>query len=95
MSLPDVRRPLEPLWRGLLVYRVLTLVSASVVVLVSLDEYAAPAGAVGVLVAMAATSVGNQCRRVPQPFGWYSPNPSPAAPRPGRMSIRIGRREGG
>ena len=30
----DPERPLEPLWRGLLVYRVLALVSAGVVVLV-------------------------------------------------------------
>jgi signal transduction histidine kinase len=50
----DVDRPLEPLWRGLLVYRVLTLLSAGVVVLLSLDEYAAPAGALGVLAVMAA-----------------------------------------
>jgi signal transduction histidine kinase len=48
-----VERPLEPLWRGLLVYRVLTLVSAAVVALVALDEYAAPAGLVAALAAMA------------------------------------------
>ncbi|MGH3568345.1 MAG: MacS family sensor histidine kinase [Pseudonocardia sp.] len=54
MRTPDVHRPLEPLWRGLIVYRVLTLVSAVVVVLISLDEYAAPGGAIGVLVAMVA-----------------------------------------
>ncbi|MFC7659517.1 DUF5931 domain-containing protein [Pseudonocardia benzenivorans] len=44
-------RPLEPLWRGLLVYRVLTLVSTSVFVLVSLREYAHPLGA-GLVVAV-------------------------------------------
>ncbi|WP_300010632.1 DUF5931 domain-containing protein [Pseudonocardia sp.] len=50
---PDMVRPIEPLWRGLLVYRVLTLLSAAAVVLYSLDDYALPAGAVAVLVAMA------------------------------------------
>ncbi len=50
---PDMVRPIEPLWRGLLVYRVLTLLSAAGVVLYSLDEYAVPAGAIAVLVLMA------------------------------------------
>lgn len=61
MTLPgaDVEHPLEPLWRGLLVYRVLTLVSASAGVLASLGEYATPAGAVAVLVAMAAWTAGS------------------------------------
>lgn len=45
-------RALEPLWRGLLVYRVLTLVSAVAVVLAGLDAYARPAGAVAVQVVM-------------------------------------------
>lgn len=49
-----VERPLEPLWRGLVVYRVLALISAAVVVLRSLDEYARPGGAQAVLAAMAA-----------------------------------------
>ncbi|MGD9985235.1 MacS family sensor histidine kinase [Pseudonocardia sp.] len=44
-------RPLEPLWRGLLVYRVLTLVSTSVFVLMSVREYAYPAAA-GLVVAV-------------------------------------------
>ncbi|ODU03345.1 MAG: histidine kinase [Pseudonocardia sp. SCN 72-86] len=44
-------RPLEPLWRGLLVYRVLTLVSTSIFVLVSLREYAHPLAA-GLVVAV-------------------------------------------
>lgn len=44
-------RPLEPLWRGLLVYRVLTLVSTSVFVLVSVREYAHPLAA-GLVVAV-------------------------------------------
>jgi signal transduction histidine kinase len=48
----DVERPLEPLWRGLLVYRVLTLVSAGAVLLWSLGDYARPAAAVAVLAAM-------------------------------------------
>jgi signal transduction histidine kinase len=49
----DVERPLEALWRGLLVYRVLTCVSAASVALYSLGEFASPAGAVGVLAVMA------------------------------------------
>ncbi|MGQ0573117.1 MAG: MacS family sensor histidine kinase [Pseudonocardia sp.] len=55
MSSPvsTVEQPLEPLWRGLVVYRALTLASAAVVVLVSLDEYASPAGALAVLATMA------------------------------------------
>jgi hypothetical protein len=49
-----VDEPLEPLWRGLLVYRGLTLLSAGVVVLLTLDEFAAPVGAVVVLAVMTA-----------------------------------------
>ena len=49
----DPERPLEPLWRGLLVYRVLALLSAGVVVLVGLPQYRSAAGAVAVLVVMA------------------------------------------
>jgi signal transduction histidine kinase len=49
----DPERPLEPLWRGLLVYRVLALVSAGVVVIAALPEYRSPGGAVAVLVVMA------------------------------------------
>jgi signal transduction histidine kinase len=49
-----VERPLEPLWRGLLVYRVLALLSAAAAVLLSLADYASPGGAVAVLVVMAA-----------------------------------------
>jgi signal transduction histidine kinase len=64
----DAERPLEPLWRGLLVYRVLTLLSSAAGVLFFLDEYASPAGAVAVLVAMttwtAGTGYGYLCRRV-------------------------------
>ena len=48
----DPQQPLEPLWRGLLVYRVLALVSTAVVVLGSLIEYRSAAGAVAVLVVM-------------------------------------------
>jgi signal transduction histidine kinase len=47
-----VDRPLEPLWRGLLVYRGLTLVSSVAVALFRLGEFAHPLGAVAVLVAM-------------------------------------------
>lgn len=53
----EVEAALEPLWRGLLVYRVLTLVSSTVVVLVTLDGYAAPAGALAVQTVMAAWTV--------------------------------------
>jgi signal transduction histidine kinase len=49
-----VDRPLEPLWRGLLVYRGLTLVSSVAVALYHLGEYAHPLGAVAVLVVMVA-----------------------------------------
>ncbi|MBA3907690.1 MAG: histidine kinase [Pseudonocardiales bacterium] len=49
-----VDRPLEPLWRGLLVYRGLTLVSAVAVALFHLGEYAHPLGAVAVLAVMVA-----------------------------------------
>ncbi len=61
MTVPgaDVEQPLEPLWRGLLVYRVLTLVSAAAVVLLSLDDYASPPGAVAVLVVMIAWTGGS------------------------------------
>ncbi len=45
-------RPLEPLWRGLLVYRVLTLGSAAFLVLRDLDAYASPIGAVVVQLVM-------------------------------------------
>ncbi len=51
-TVPDQDRPLEPLWRGLLVYRVLALLSAGVVVLSALGEYRSPAGAVAVLAVM-------------------------------------------
>ena len=49
-----VDRPLEPLWRGLLVYRGLTLASAIAVALYRLGEYAHPVGVVVVLGAMTA-----------------------------------------
>ncbi|HEX3258578.1 MAG TPA: DUF5931 domain-containing protein, partial [Pseudonocardia sp.] len=44
-----VDRPLEPLWRGLLVDRVLTLLSAIAVALYRLGDYAHPLGVVAVL----------------------------------------------
>ena len=49
-----VDRPLEPLWRGLLVYRGLTLVSAIAVALYRLGDYAHPVGVVVVLGVMTA-----------------------------------------
>ncbi len=70
MTRPDVERPLEPLWRGMLVYRVLTLLSSATGVLLSLGEYASPGGAVAVLVAMAAWTAGTgyaYLRRQPGP----------------------------
>lgn len=48
----EIDRPLLPLWRGLAVYRGLTLVSAVVVALVQLDRFAHPVAAVVVLVGM-------------------------------------------
>jgi signal transduction histidine kinase len=61
-----VEEPLEPLWRGLVVYRVLTLVSAGVVTVLSLDGYARPGIAVAVLAVMvvwtAATAWGYALR---------------------------------
>lgn len=54
-----VTEPLEPLWRGLLVYRVLALLSAGVVVLHAIGDYRSPAGALAVLVVMVGwTAVG-------------------------------------
>ena len=47
-----VDRPLEPLWRGLLVYRGLTLASAIAVALYRLHDYAHPVGVLVVLAAM-------------------------------------------
>jgi signal transduction histidine kinase len=49
-----VDRPLEPLWRGVLVYRGLTLVSAIAVALYRLGDYARPVGVVAVLAVMTA-----------------------------------------
>ncbi|HVL84192.1 MAG TPA: DUF5931 domain-containing protein [Pseudonocardia sp.] len=54
MTVPqaDVEQPLEPLWRALLVYRVLTLLLAVAVALWALDRFASPVGAIVVLAAM-------------------------------------------
>jgi signal transduction histidine kinase len=65
----DVEHPLEPLWRGMLVYRALTLVSSVAGVLLSLDEYASPAGAVGVLVAMVGWTAGSGYAYLRRPAG--------------------------
>ena len=48
----DMGRPLEPLWRGFLVFRVLTLVGAVVVVLSRLDQFAQPVFAAAVCAVM-------------------------------------------
>jgi signal transduction histidine kinase len=77
----DMERPLVPLWRGLLVYRVLALLSASAVVLYTLREFASPVGAVAVLVVMAAWTVLS---------GYvYAGGSLPGVPRdrPGRVAI--------
>jgi signal transduction histidine kinase len=75
----DVEHPLEPLWRGMLVYRVLTLVSSAIGVLLSLDAYASRAGAVGVLVVMAAWTGGS---------GYvYLRRPAAADERRGRLAV--------
>jgi signal transduction histidine kinase len=65
----DVEHPLEPLWRGMLVYRVLTLVSAVAGVLLSLGEYASRWGTVAVLVAMAAWTAGSGYAYLRRPAG--------------------------
>ncbi|MHA6627604.1 MacS family sensor histidine kinase [Pseudonocardia sichuanensis] len=81
MTLPgaDVEHPLEPLWRGMLVYRVLTLLSSAAGVLLSLDAYASGAGAVGVLVVMAAWTAGS---------GYvYLRRPAAADERRGRLAV--------
>jgi signal transduction histidine kinase len=65
----DVEQPLEPLWRGMLVYRVLTLVSAVAGVLLSLDEFASRAGAIAVLVVMAAWTAGSGYVYLRRPAG--------------------------
>jgi signal transduction histidine kinase len=49
----DTERPLEPLWRGLLVYRALTLLSSVAVAVFTFDQFAVPAGVAGVLAVMA------------------------------------------
>ncbi|GAA3097810.1 DUF5931 domain-containing protein [Pseudonocardia yunnanensis] len=77
----DMERPLVPLWRGLLVYRVLALLSASAVVLYTLREFASPVGAVAVLVVMAAWTVLSGHA--------YAGGSLPGVPtgRPGRVAI--------
>jgi signal transduction histidine kinase len=65
----DIEHPLEPLWRGMVVYRVLTLVSSAAAVLLSLADYASPAGAVGVLVAMVAWTAGSGYGYLRRPAG--------------------------
>ena len=49
----DPDQPLLPLWRGLIVYRVLTLLSAIAVALWTINAFARPAAAVAVLAVMA------------------------------------------
>lgn len=71
MTLPgsDVEHPFEPLWRGMLVYRVLTLVSAAAGVLLSLDDYASRAGALAVLAAMVAWTAASGYLYLRRPVG--------------------------
>ncbi|MDQ4117938.1 MAG: DUF5931 domain-containing protein, partial [Actinomycetota bacterium] len=51
-TLDDVEHPLEPFWRGVIAFRLLTLVAVIGVTLYHLGGYARPYGAVAVLVAM-------------------------------------------
>lgn len=51
-TLDDVEHPLEPFWRGVIAFRLLTLVTVIAVSLYHLGGYARPLGAVAVLVAM-------------------------------------------
>ena len=51
-TLDDVEHPLEPFWRGVIAYRLLTLVTVIGVTLYHLGGYARPYGALGVLVVM-------------------------------------------
>ncbi|GAA2903819.1 DUF5931 domain-containing protein [Pseudonocardia halophobica] len=51
-TLIDVERPLEPLWRGVVVYRVLTLVTVIGVSAFHMSDYASPLGAGLVLAVM-------------------------------------------
>ncbi|MGH3587440.1 MAG: DUF5931 domain-containing protein, partial [Pseudonocardia sp.] len=69
MPLPDVERPLEPLWRGMLVYRGLTLLSAVAGVLLTLGGFASPAGAVAVLAVMVAWTAGSGYAYLRRPGG--------------------------
>ncbi|MGI5125390.1 MacS family sensor histidine kinase [Pseudonocardia sp. CA-107938] len=73
----DLGRPLEPLWRGLLVYRVLTVVGAVGVVLARLDEYAQPVAAVVVCGAMVVwtgvTGLAYLGTGAPRRRGWVAP----------------------
>lgn len=52
VTLSDVERPLEPLWRGVIAFRVLTLVTVIGVALWRLDSYTSPVGVTGVLLGM-------------------------------------------
>lgn len=54
VRLDDVEHPLEPFWRGVIAYRVLTLVTVVAVTLYHLPDYASPVGAGAVLAGMAA-----------------------------------------
>jgi signal transduction histidine kinase len=74
----DVERPLEPLWRGMLVYRVLTLISSAASVLLALGDYASPSGAVAVLVLMAAWTAATGYLYLRRPAG---------ADRRGRLAV--------
>ncbi len=73
----DVGRPLEPLWRGLIVYRLLTFTTHVIAVLAALGEYRSSTGAIAVLAVIAAWTAATTV--------FYS---SPGA-RPGRDRRRV------
>lgn len=52
VTLDDVEHPLEPFWRGVIAYRVLTLVTVIAVTLYRLSGYTSPVGAACVLAGM-------------------------------------------
>jgi signal transduction histidine kinase len=76
----DIEHPLEPLWRGMVVYRVLTLVSVAPGVLLSLADYASPAGAIGVLAVMVAWTAGSG-------YGYLRRPPVSRADRRARLAV--------
>ncbi|MGD9528204.1 MacS family sensor histidine kinase [Pseudonocardia sp.] len=84
-----VEQPLEPLWRGLVVYRVLTLASAVVVAGLSLDEYARPGVAVAVLVVMAGWTAATAWGYALRPLGSRPAARGEPAPRDRRGLLAV------